>query len=186
MSAPSSVETSTSTDSGDWLNQEGAGLVDQPLPLCRPPSCPPFPHRRPTSPLWASWGDEGWGDRLTRDEQYGITRTQKLLRRVGEGASLFFFFFLLDSLFVFVFFQNKTEPLCLIAPDTDCVRMEVSLCTWVGVCLLLVLFKLFWQLGGREEEDQQRNKDNSTLLFLLLLHHHQTLHLSRQLISLLS
>lgn len=33
MCAPSSVETSTSTGSGDWLNREGAWLVDKPLPL---------------------------------------------------------------------------------------------------------------------------------------------------------
>lgn len=53
MFAPSSAETSTSIDSGDWLNRAGGGrgLLTSLVPLCRLPSCPPFPPRRPTSPL---------------------------------------------------------------------------------------------------------------------------------------
>lgn len=165
MSAPSSVETSTSTGSGDWLNREGVGAcwpASSSLLASILPSVPTQTTHQPSLSLSdTSWGDESWGDRLTGDEQYGITRAQKLMRREGEPPLFFFFFFfvLFDSLFVF-FFQNKTEPLCLIAPDTDCVRMKVSLCTWVGVCLLssLVPFLNFfdnWEGGGSAKQQRQ-------------------------------
>lgn len=114
MSAPSSVETSTSTGSGDWLNREGAGLVDQPLPLLPASILPLRSHTddppalsEPLRRVLRRWGlgrppKTGW---TVRDHQ-----SPKLLRRDG-GATLFFFFssvfFLLDSLFVFFFFFPK-------------------------------------------------------------------------------
>ena len=147
MCAPSSVETSTSTGSGDWLNREG-GVAGWQASSSQPgfQSRPPFPHRRPASPLWAS-GARSWRrGGLGRAPDTGWTVMGSPEPRNywgGRGSHLFFFclfFFFFDSLFVILNFfflpQNKTEPLCLIAPDTDCVRMKVSLCVWVGVRLL--------------------------------------------------
>lgn len=86
---------------------------------------------------------EGWGDCLTWDEQFGITKTQKLMRR-DWGRFFFFFPFFLDS---FSFFPPR--------------KNNLPYCSWYGPCtyvyssILKSLFKLsFWQL----EEDQQRNK----------------------------
>lgn len=142
-----------------WWLVEWRGVASSPPLASILPSVPTQTTHQPFLSLSAvSWGEEGWGDRLTWDEQYGITRAQKLLGREGEPA-----FFLL----VLYYFFPKTiwSLLCLIAPDTDCVHMEVSLSTWVGVCLLssFVLFKLFddWERG--KEKDQHSNKDNSTL-----------------------
>lgn len=123
-----------------WWSAESRGgatccPASSSLPASLLPSVPSQTTHQPSlSPSDVSWGDEGWGDRLIWDEQYGITRAQKLLRREGEPPFLFFFFIL--YLYFFFFFQNKMEPLCLIAPDTDCVRMKKSWCMWVGVCLL--------------------------------------------------
>lgn len=164
-----------------WLAESRGGGACWPasssLPASVLPSAPTQKAQQPpVSPSGASWGDEGWGDRLTRDEQYGTTIAHKTTEEGGEGPACIFFF-LLDSLFLFYFRKKNGASLPYCSWYWLCVRMEVSL--WVGVCLLssLVLFKLFWQLGGG---DQQSNKDNSTLF--LLLHHHQTLHLSRQFI----
>lgn len=169
MSAPSSVETSTSTGSGDWLNWEERGLLTS---LFLSASFHPALHSHPDGPPALSeplrhvlrrWGlgwptNTGW---TVRDHQNPESTGE------GEGASLFFLFYFLfvffpSWFFICIFFENKMEPLCLIAPDTDCVCMEVSLCTWVGVCSLssFVLFKLFWRLDWGKEEDQQSNKDN--------------------------
>lgn len=171
MFAPSSAETSTSIDSGDWLNRAGGGrgLLTSLVPLCRLPSCPPFPPRRPTSPLWASQTrpgetraggrppDTGWKVR-------GHQGAHKLLRGVGGAACFFFSRFFICMFFLF-FFQNKTEPLCLIAPDADCVHTEVSSCTRVGVCQSF--FKLFLKIWTGEISNA--TKDDSTSC--LLLHH---------------
>lgn len=55
----------------------------------------------------------------------------------GRGSHLvFFLFFFFSWVFICIFFQNKTEPLCLIAPDTDCAYeselMFVSQSTLTG------------------------------------------------------
>lgn len=94
-----------------WLVEwRGTGLVEQPLPLCRLPSCPPFPRRRPTSPLWASqirrvlrrWG-LGWAPNMGRtvwDHQSPETTG------TAGGASFFFssWFFI-----CIIFFFSKTK-----------------------------------------------------------------------------
>lgn len=148
MSAPSSVETSTSTGSGDWLNQEGGGT-------CWPTSSlssgflPALRSQTDDPPALSevSWGGEGWGDRLIRDGQYGIIRAQKLQGREGEPAVFFFCFLVfLNSLFVF-FFLSKTK--WSLSALSLLILTVVSECTRVGERLLnlLVLFKLFWKIG---------------------------------------
>lgn len=154
MFAPSSVETSTSTGSGDWLNWEGRGLLTSLFlsagfhPALHSHADDPPALSEPLRHVLRRWGlgwlsNTGW---TVWDHQSPETTGE------GGGSQLVFFSSWFFICFFLFFFQNKTEPFCLIAPDTDCVRMEVSLCTWVGVCLLssLVLFKLFWRLGGRE------------------------------------
>lgn len=71
MCAPSLVETSTSTGSGDQLIHKRG--VAHSSASSSPPGIhptPPFPSRRPTSPP-GSFSEKGWGDRLTRDELFG-------------------------------------------------------------------------------------------------------------------
>lgn len=99
-----------------WLAEprgRRCGFIHQPssfpLPASILPSIPFL--RQPTGPHWASvlrrWGSGG--ERLTWDEQYGISTAQKLLRREGEPS---FFFFLVSFFF---FSKTKMEPLCLIS-----------------------------------------------------------------------
>lgn len=130
MSVPSSVETSTSTGSGDWLNPTGRGLL--PLPLCRLPSYPPFPRRRPTqSSLSFSRVLRRRGLRWPPITGCSVW-DHPCPETTGErgGASLFIF-----SLILYLyFFPKQMEPLCLIAPDTDC-EYEVGLCLLSSVVL---------------------------------------------------
>lgn len=123
MSAPSSVETSTSTGSGDWSNRRG--VVVQPRPLCcwSPPRPPPPPRRGS-----GRAPNSGW---TVRDHPPTHTRKRKRIknswRREREpGCSSY----LLESscFFLFYFFPPKhiKEPLCLTAPDTDWVSGEFS------------------------------------------------------------
>lgn len=119
-----------------WLAElRGIGLVDQPLlsagfhPALHshvddPPALSEPLLRWPPHTGWTVW-----------DQQNPRTTGE------GGGASFFFFFlfffrccfFSLGSLFVLFFFllQNKEEPLCLIAPDTDCVCMESEYACWL-------------------------------------------------------
>lgn len=193
MSAPSSVETSTSTGSGDWLIWERRGLLTSLFlsagfhPALHSHTDDPPALSEPLRRVLGRWGlgwppNTGW---TVWDHQSPETTEEG---RGGGQLVLFFFLSFFSWFFSCIFFFPKQNGASLPYRSRYCVRMEVSLCTWVGVCLmsLSVLFKLFWQPGGGKEEDQLSYKDNSTLLFLLLLHRHQTLHLSRQLINLLS
>ena len=118
MCAPSSVETSTSTGSGDWLNQEGRDLLtslflsagflpalrshtDDPPALSEPLRCLLRRRGLGWTPYtgWTVWGHQS-------PETTGE----------GVGASLFFFpffFFLILYLFFVFVFQNKMEPFAL-------------------------------------------------------------------------
>lgn len=89
----------------------------------------------------------------------GSTEPENYWGGRGGGRSQLVFFFLI-SLFVLFFFQNKVEPFCLTAPDTDCVHTEVTSCTRVGVRLLrsLVLFKLLGEGGEREGSARQQRQ----------------------------
>lgn len=123
-----------------WLAEprgRGCGFINQPSSSPPPASIlPSIPLlRQPTGPLWASVLRRrgSGGERLTWDEQYGISTAQKLLRREGEP----YFFFLVS--FSFFFPKQKWSLSALSAPDTDCVRMTVSLCMWVGVHSLISL-----------------------------------------------
>lgn len=169
MSAPSLVETSTSTDSGDWLYQRGdeaCWLASSSLPASTLPSAPTQTAHQPSLSLSdLSWGEEGWGDRLRWDEQFRIHQIQKLLGREGEPT--FFFFFLILYLY---FFPKQMEPFCLIAPDTDCVCTEVSRSMLAEfVSPFKTFFEDIWEADRRFS-----NRDNSTLVFLLLHYHHTT------------
>lgn len=135
MSALSSVETSTSTGSGDWLNQGERGLLTSlflfagfhPALRSHHTDDPPAlsePLRRVLRRRGLRWPPAmGW---TVWDHPSPETTGE------SGGASLFFVFsflcfsfsFLFDSLFVF--FPKQMEPFCLIAPDTDYVRMEAS------------------------------------------------------------
>lgn len=136
MSAPSSVETSTSTGSGDWLNREGAGLVDQPLPLLPASILPLRSHTddppalsEPLRRVLRRWGlgrppKTGW---TVRDHQ-----SPKLLRRDG-GATLFFFFllfFFFSILYLYFFFFSKTKR-SLSALSL----LILTVCVWRWACV---------------------------------------------------
>lgn len=122
------------------------------------PSVPSQTTRQPSLSLSdMSWGDEGWGDRLTWDEQYGITRAQKLLRR-GGGATLYFFFFFLFSFFLslYLYFFPKQNGASLPYRSWYwlCVWKWAYVCESEYACWFhQSLFKLFWHL----EEDQQND-----------------------------
>lgn len=137
MSAPSSVETSTSTGSGDWLNREGAGLVDQPLPLLPASILPLRSHTddppalsEPLRRVLRRWGlgrppKTGW---TVRDHQ-----SPKLLRRDG-GATLFFFFFFyfFSSRFficIFFFFSKTKRSLSALS------LLILTVCVWRWACV---------------------------------------------------
>lgn len=103
MCAPSSVETSTSTGFGDWLNREGGrvALFTSLLPLLhRLPSCPPFPFSDNPPALCEplSWGDKGPGVSASHGMN-SMGSAQPRNYWGGRGSHLFFFLFL--------FFQNK-------------------------------------------------------------------------------
>lgn len=119
--APSLVETSTSTGSGDQLIRERAVACSSASSSPPPASIPPLRSRADDPPaLLGAFPRriEGWRDPLTRDEQFGDHRNPEAHEEGGGPL----FFFLILSLF-FPPQKNKMEPLCLIAPDTDCVRM---------------------------------------------------------------
>lgn len=89
-----------------WLAESRGGVTCWPasssLPASILPSVPSQTTHQPSLSLSdMSWGDEGWGERLTWDEQYGITRAQKLLRREGEPPCFVFFFLILYLYFFF-------------------------------------------------------------------------------------
>lgn len=114
-SAPSSVETSTSTGSGDWLKCKGRDLSTSLflsagfLPVLR------FPNRRPASPLWASQTcpEE---TRVGATAYHGMNSMGSLEPRNywgGRGSQLvssssfFFFFFFFLILYLYFFFPKQ-------------------------------------------------------------------------------
>lgn len=122
-----------------WWSAESRGgaaccPASSSLPASFLPSIPSqMTHQPSQSPSDVSWGDEGWGDRLTRDEQYGITRAQKLLRREGEPPFVFLFF--LDSLFVFFFSKTKWSLSALsLLILTVCVWRRADVCESEYAC----------------------------------------------------
>lgn len=140
MSAPSSVETSTSTGSGDWLYRGGRGsltglfLSARFHPALRSRTDSPTALSKPLR-LVLRRGGLRWKSYDGRNS----TGSPKSRNYWGERgpASFFFPFWFFICIF---FFQNKWSPSALsLLILTVCVRR------WVRVCLLnlLVLFKLF-------------------------------------------
>lgn len=96
MCAPSLVETSTSTGSGDGLNRE-RGAAPSSASFAMPASIPPLRSHADDPALLAALlrRVEGWGDRLTRDEQFG-DRQNPEANEEGSGP---LFFLILSNFF---------------------------------------------------------------------------------------
>lgn len=118
------------------LRGRGCWAMSSLIPLLhRLPSCPPVPFSDEppavSEPLlWENKGFGGWAPHMgwTVWDRHSPETTEE-----GGGAMYFIFFF------IFIFFFLSPTPkqqwslFALSAPDTDCVRMTVSLCMWVGV-----------------------------------------------------
>lgn len=116
MCAPSLVETSTSTGSGDRLNRERGVAPSSASSAMSAPDPPLLSHADdPALPGAFLRRVEGWGDCFTRDEQFGDYQNPKA-NKEGLGP----LFFLILSNFPP---PPAREIICLIAPDTDHVRM---------------------------------------------------------------
>lgn len=115
MCAPSLVETSTSIGSGDGLNRE-RGVAPPSASSAMSASNPPLLSHadEPALPGAFLRTVGGWGDCFTWDEQFGDHQNPEANE---EGLGPLFFLILSN------FFSPPREIICLIAPDTDHVRM---------------------------------------------------------------
>lgn len=156
MSAPSSVETSTSTGSGDWPNRRG--VVDQPRPLSAAGLLPagPLSHVSLGDEVVGRAPNSGW---TVRDHPPTHTRKgKKNTQTTGEGrGSQFFSSYLLESFCFFFLFCFCFSPQNI----KRSLSLPYSSWYWLGE------WRIFRLIGGVLKKKRQKQ-----LFFPLLSDHH--------------